>query len=132
MTTILTAATAKVACDAIVDLLDGGTGAGNIEWRESDDSPIVETTLEATAFGAATTADPSVATLAQGSGKVSAAHSGATVTVAKAAFRDGDDLDHWVDNVGTGSESITFPVTAQLGDGEQINLSAYTFQVTGA
>lgn len=72
MATKITQAAAKAACDALVDLLDGGSGAGYIEIRTGAQPATANTaasgTLLATlplsdpAFGNATTASPSVAT----------------------------------------------------------------------
>lgn len=72
MTTRISTAAAKSACDAVVDLLDGGAGAGYIEIRTGSQPATVATaasgtllgtlTLSDPAFGNATTASPSVAT----------------------------------------------------------------------
>lgn len=73
MATKITQAAAKAATDAVVDLLDVG-GAGYIEVRTGAQPATANTAasgtllatlpLSATAFGAATTASPSVATAA--------------------------------------------------------------------
>lgn len=73
MATKITQAAAKAAADAVVDLLDVG-GAGYIEIRSGSQPATANTAasgtllatlpLSATAFGAATTASPSVATAA--------------------------------------------------------------------
>jgi hypothetical protein len=72
MATRITQAAAKAAADAVVDLLDAGAAAGYIEIRTGSQPATANTaasgTLLATlplsdpAFGAATTASPSVAT----------------------------------------------------------------------
>lgn len=72
MATKISTAAAKAACDAVVDLLDGGSGAGYIEIRTGSQPATVATaasgtllgtlTLSDPAFGNATTASPSVAT----------------------------------------------------------------------
>lgn len=72
MATRISNASAAAACDAVVDLLDAGTGAGYVEIRTGAQPASVGTAasgtllgtlpLNATAFGAATTASPAVAT----------------------------------------------------------------------
>lgn len=72
MTTRISNAGAAAACDALVDLLDGGSGAGYIEVRTGAQPASVGTAASGTllgtlvlsdpAFGNATTASPSVAT----------------------------------------------------------------------
>lgn len=85
MATRITQAAAKAACDAVVDLLDVG-GAGYLEIRTGSQPATANTaasgtllgtlTLSATAFGAATTASPSVATAAAITSDTSADNSG--------------------------------------------------------
>lgn len=72
MATRISTAAAKAACDAVVDLLDGGSGAAYIEIRTGSQPATVATAASGTllgtltcsdpAFGNATTASPSVAT----------------------------------------------------------------------
>ena len=72
MTTRISNASAAAAVDAVVDRLDGGAGAGYIEIRTGTQPASVGTaatgtllgtlTLSDPAFGAATSANPSVAT----------------------------------------------------------------------
>lgn len=86
MATRIAQAAAKAANDALVDLLDAGAGAGYIEIRTGAQPATANTaatgTLLATlplsdpAFGAATTASPSVATAAAISSDTNADASG--------------------------------------------------------
>lgn len=72
MATRISTAAAKAACDAVVDLLDGGAGAAYVEIRTGAQPATVATAASGTllgtltcsdpAFGNATTASPSVAT----------------------------------------------------------------------
>lgn len=72
MATRISTAAAQAACNGVVDLLDGGAGAGYIEIRTGSQPATVATaasgtllgtvTLSDPAFGNATAASPSVAT----------------------------------------------------------------------
>lgn len=72
MASRISQAAAKAACDAVVDLLDGGSGAGYVEIRTGSQPATVNTAASGTllgtlvltdpAFGNATTASPAVAT----------------------------------------------------------------------
>jgi len=122
--TTLTASAAAAACDAIVDLVDGGTGAaGSILWTTAGDVTIAETTLSAPAFGAATSAVPAVASM-EGAPKTSAAAS-AGGTVTKAKWRDKDDAVVWTDSVGTAGTAIVLSSNV-FSSGDKIELTSYT------
>lgn len=72
MATRISTGAAQAACNAVVDLLDGGAGAGYVEIRTGSQPATVATaasgtllgtlTLSDPAFGNATAASPSVAT----------------------------------------------------------------------
>lgn len=127
--TTIAAAGCKAACDAIVDLVDGDTGDanGDISWQTSGDVEVCKTELSSTAFGAATSASPSVATLADTPLESAAAGSGGTVT--KAKFRDKANNVEWTDTVGTSGAAIN-ATNNVLGAGDKLNLTSYTFTVS--
>lgn len=120
--TTLSATAAKAACDAIVDLVD----SGNILFTTAADATVCEIALSATAFGAATSASPSVATLAD----TPLTSDGATAgTVTKGKFRTSGDAERWTDTVGTASAGIILTSNV-LGTGDKIELTTYTMTVS--
>jgi hypothetical protein len=126
MPTLSTAAR-DAACNGIVDLIDGGTGAGNFLLTDTDGgggSTLAEITLNATAFGASSTG---TATL-DVSGGLSASASG-TGTAAGFALRTGTaDTVVVSGSVGTGSEDVTIDNTS-VTNGQTVNLNAITITV---
>jgi len=126
MAVTLEATATKAACDAIVDLLDGGTGdpSGDLSWETAADVVLANTTLQAPAFGAATSAAPSVATLL-GTTLTSAAASGAG-TCTKAKFRDKANIVQFTCSVGTSGADINLSNNV-IVVGEFIALTAFTF-----
>lgn len=126
----------KAACDFVVDLLDGGAGAGYIEIRNgtqpagpgtsASGTLLATLPLSATAFGAATDASPSVATAAAITSDSSAAASG-TATWFRAydsnavAIIDGD-----VSTVVAGTGDMQLDDTAIVAGGI-VTISAWTY-----
>ena len=95
----------SAACDAVVDLLDGGSGAGYIELQTSGGVEVATLPLSATAFGAASNGVATAATITNDTNATGG-------TVAKAAFFDSDDAKHFTMSVGTsGAEIIISSVT---------------------
>ena len=132
MATTLVAASAQAGCNAIVDLVDAGSGDdnGDISWETAGDSAVCGTELPDPAFGAASSAVPSVATLLGVTlTSTAAGESGGTVT--KGKFRNKGNTVQWTDSVGTSGESINFTSNVLL-EGDKLALTAYTFSVTGA
>jgi hypothetical protein len=85
----LSTAARSAACDAVVDLVDGGSGAGKLKIRTSGAALLVEIDLADPAFGAAsagvaTAADLPKAGVATGSG-----------TADNAEVTDSDDTVIW-------------------------------------
>jgi hypothetical protein len=114
-------AAGNAAVNAVVDLLDVAA-PGNISWTTSGDAALCETTLANPAFGAAATKS---ATL----GGVPLTSTGATAgTVAKAKFRDGNDLLVFTGTVATSGADVNLSGVV-LGNGETITISAGTYSV---
>jgi len=110
------------AANAVVDLLDAGTPPGFLEFQESDDSVVCTITLETTAFGASSSG---VATMAQGSGKVS---DGATAgTIAKAEFTNAAGTGVIFCAVATSGSDINVPGGLTLANGDKIEITALTY-----
>jgi len=53
MAITLSTAARNAAADAVVDLIDGGTGAGNLVFQTSGDVEVATLAFSATAFGGA-------------------------------------------------------------------------------
>lgn len=128
-------AAAKAMCDALVDLVDAG-GAGKLRIYSGTRAATVDTaigaqvllaelTFSATAFGAATTASPSVATAAAITSDASADATGTAtwfriVSGAGTAIMDG--------NVGTSGEDLNLN-TVSIVAGAVVSISAGTISV---
>jgi len=128
----LTQAVGKAALDSIVDTLDTG-GAGSIKIYTGTQAATANTALgaqvllatlpfSATAFGAATTADPSVTTAAAITSDSSA---DATGTATWARWANGSGTTVLDCTVGTATVDITFN-TAAFVTGAVIAISALT------
>lgn len=128
----LTQAVGKAALDVIVDSLDVG-GAGTIKIYSGTQAATANTALGAqvllatltftsTAFGAATTADPSVATAAAITQDSSA---DATNTAAWARWASGGGTTILDCTVGTSAADINFNTTSFVS-GAAVSISALT------
>lgn len=128
----LTKATGQAALDAIVDRLDSG-GAGTIKIYDGAKAATADTalgaqvllatlTFSATAFGAASNADPTVATAASITSDSSA---DATGTATWARWASGGGTTILDCSVGTATSDIIFG-TAAFVAGAVIAISALT------
>lgn len=128
----LTKATGQAALDAIVDRLDSG-GAGTIKIYTASQAANADTaigaqtllatlTFSATAFGAASNADPTVATASTITSDSSA---DATGTAAWARLASGGGTTVMDCSVGTSTVDITFN-TASFVSGAVIAISSLT------
>jgi len=108
--------------NAVVDLLDGGDGAGSLVFLTSGDATVCTITLEDPAFGDSSSG---TATMSQGSGKTS---DGATAgTIAKAKFQDSDGTAHIFCAVGTSGSDINIPGGLTLANNDTVSIASLTY-----
>ena len=123
--------TLKAACDVVVDLLDVGATDPDIQLTLANGSTVVATLpLDGTnAFGAATTASPSVATVTGTPEDISA--TGDAGPVALCIFRNSDQSETMRGSVtvtgGGGEMELTSLVIAT---GEKVLLTSMTYTVS--
>lgn len=121
MAITLSNAAAKAMCDALVDLVDVG-GAGDIVIMAAADAVLCTIACSATAFGAATTASPAVATLA--GVPLSNTASGAGTAIAH-KFQDGSNTEVWRGSVGTSGADLNLSSTT-IAVSDTVTITAYT------
>jgi len=112
----------NAACDAIVDLIDGGTGAGDLVFETSGDVEVATLPFSATAFGAASSG---VATAAGTPLEDTNATGG---TVAQASFYDGDSAKILEATVSTSGADINLS-SLSVGAGDTVSVSSLTVTV---
>lgn len=120
--TIQTAAR-NAACDAIVDLVDGGAGAGTIELKSAAStvagtSEVATLTFSDPAFGAASVG---VAT-----GNAIASDTNATGgTASDYTVFDSNNTAVWQGSVGTAGADLNMSSTT-IGGGDTVSISSFT------
>lgn len=126
MAVTLATAARNAACDAIVDLLDLGSGdaTGDIAFSTSAPATLCVCNLAATAFGSASTGVATAATIANGTVSGSSNPS----TVALALFRNKSNAEIFRCAVGTSGSDINLS-SVSVNDGDTISVSALTFTV---
>jgi hypothetical protein len=117
-----TTAARDAAANAVVDLLDAGTPPGFLVFQTSGDATVCTITLETTAFGASSVG---VATMAQGSGKVS--DEATAGTIAKAKFTNAAGTSVILCAVATTGSDINVPGGLTLANGDKIEITALTY-----
>lgn len=131
----ITQAVAKAMCDTLVDSIDTG-GAGTLRIYDGTRAATADTavgaqvllaelTFSATAFGAATTASPAVATAAAITSDASA---NATGTASWFRIRNGSGTTIADGNVGTSGEDLNLN-TVSIVAGAVVSISAGTISV---
>ena len=124
MAVTLTTAARNAACNAIVDLIDAGAGAGTLELLLANATTEVATlTFSDPAFGNANTG---VATASAITSDTSATGNAAAATVAK--FKDSDGTEVLRCSVGIGSGDIQLSNNV-IAVGETVAISALTVTV---
>lgn len=124
-TTITMVDAAKnAACNAIVDLLDAGSGDGYVEIRTTGWATLLATlTFADPAFGAASSG---VATAGTIDPDTSADDTG---TAAEFRAYDSDATEVWRGSVGTSGEGINFN-TVSFVAGANVSISSWTVTVS--
>lgn len=105
--------------DAVVDLIDGGTGAGTIEFQTSGDVEVATLSFSATAFGAASSGTATAAAISDDTNATGG-------TIAKFVVKDGDGTEIFSGSVGTSGEDINLS-SLSIGAGDTVSLSSLTY-----
>lgn len=121
MAITLATAARNAACDAIVDLVDGGTGAGNLVIRTSGDVEVATLAMSATAFGAASSGTATAATITDDTSATGG-------TAAKFTLEDGDATTILTGAVGTSGSDLNLSSTT-IGAGDTVSVSSFTVTV---
>jgi hypothetical protein len=123
MATTLSTAARNAACDATVDLLDAGSGAGKLRLKSAGAVVIGEATLDDPAFGGASSGQASMAgTPISGTGNASA---GAGTAAATFEFTDSDDNVVLSGNVGTGTGELDLD-NVSIANGQGFTVTGFT------
>jgi hypothetical protein len=120
MATTISTAARNAACNAIVDLLDDGGGAGKLVIQTSGDATLATLTLAATSFGAAATGVATAAT-------ISAQNATGTGTAAKFIATDSADatvISGSVTATGGGGD-ITLD-SLSIESGQSVEITSWT------
>ena len=118
MAITLETAARNAACDAIVDLIDGGTGPGYLKFETSGDVECATITFGATAFGAAAAG---VATANSTTDDTSATGG----TVAQFSIYADSDVKILEGTAGTSGTDITMS-SASIIEGDTVSLDSLT------
>lgn len=117
------AATRNIIADAVVDLIDGGTGAGTLNFYTANGGTLLATlTFSATAFGSATGGVATAAAITPDTNTTAG-------TVTWFEVHDGDGTlifegDVTSDDVGTGAIQLS---STTLGSGDTLSVSSLTY-----
>lgn len=122
MALTVNAACAKAALDAVCALLNGG----NFKLMDSGDSELATPTFAATAFGAGTSANPSVATAAA----LTADTSPSAGTVTKFSMQTSGASDRIQGTVSTTSGDFVVTDNVIPGGATSVNVTGLTLSLT--
>ncbi len=123
-TTTLTTAARNAACDAIVDLIDGGTtdANGDLVIQTSGDVELATLAMSNPAFGAAATG---VATAATITDDTSATGGG---VAANFKLQNRDNTEIMRGDVSTSGAALNLSTTT-INNGDNVSVSSLTFTV---
>lgn len=120
MALTLGTAARNAACDGVVDLVDGGAGAGKVRIRDAADNLLVEIVLADPAFGSASTGVATAAGLPKSGTGTAAAGAGTAPT--KYDVTDSNDVVIWS---GTIPSNMTLD-SATIAVGQTVSLTTWT------
>lgn len=117
-------ATRNAMADACVDLIDGGAGAGTLEFQTSGDVEVATITFSDPAFG---TAASGTATMSGAPKQDTNATGG---TMAKFKVFDSNSTQIFEGTVGTSGEDINFAGGVTVGVGDTVELTSLTYSAS--
>lgn len=122
MALTLPTVTRNAIADAVDDLVNGGGGAGFLEFQTSGDVEVATITFDATAFGAASSG---TITMASAPKSDTSATGG---TMAKFVIRDNGSPSVLIlsGSVGTSGQDINFAGGLTVGVGDTVELTSFT------
>lgn len=118
MAVTLSTTARNAACDAVVDLVDGGAAAGKVRIRASS-TTLVDITLSDPAFGAASSGVATAAGLPKSGTAVAAG------TADNFQVLDSDNNVIWSGTAGTSGTDMILDNTS-IANGQTVNLTAFT------
>lgn len=118
MALTLPTATRNAACDAVVDLIDAGAGAGTLELQTAGDVEAATLTFSDPAFGAAASGTATASPITN-----DASATGGTVT--KFRIYDSNSNEVLQGSVGTSGEDINLNTTT-ISAADVVSISSLT------
>lgn len=123
MATTLGTTARNAACNAVVDLVDAGSGAGKIRIKSGGGTVIGEVAFADPAFGNAANGAAAAASTPRTGAGVAAA--GAGTAAATFDVTDSDNNVIWSGAVGNGSGELDLD-NVNIADGQVISISSFT------
>ncbi len=118
MAITLTTSARNAAADAIVDLIDAGSGVGYLEFQTSGDVEVATLTFSDPAFGNAASGTATASAITDDSNATGG-------TVAKFRIFDSDDNEILSGSVGTSGEDINLN-TLSVSASDVVSISSLT------